>query len=281
MTCFSPLHTFCWQELAVASTNTMNVIFVLLIAAFSTFGQPPNAAITPDEFKPIFHAGFRVTQELGKQGLRYTETRGDGVLTVENDRRGVVRASYSVSGIVESECIVNGDWIYERKGQGPWTIRTQAEYKAAMTAGVEALHKARAEKDHETYRRIFAEVHVRATSAATFSPAFRMDSTMLSFASPSSDNKVITEIARSEHKGKAVRLFRYTAERQNIPYGGGVRKHQIRVDYWFERKTGAVMKIRTLNEWSSDVEATNKIAVHEWELDPHFEIKVPIVVEGR
>jgi FlaA1/EpsC-like NDP-sugar epimerase len=46
-------------------------------------------------------------------------------------------------------------------------------------------------------------------------------------------------------------------------------------------KTGAVVKMRTLNEWSSDVGTTNEIVVREWELDPYFEIKVPIVGEGR
>jgi hypothetical protein len=267
----------------------MKVVLVLLIAAFSTFGQQPNAAIiTPEDFRPIFNAGFRVTQELGKQGLRYTETRRDGVLTVENDRRGVVRASYSMSGILQNECIVNGDRIYERTGQGPWIIRTQAEFKAEQTARAEVLTRARAEKDHETYNRVFAETRKRifvqagyqTDSGLTFR-AFRINSTMLSFASPGVDNRVITELGPSEHKGKAVRLFRYTADRQNVPYGRGFRKHRLGVEYWFEHKTGAVMKIRTLNEWSSDVETTKEIDVHEWELDPYFEIKVPIGGGGR
>ena len=105
---------------------------------------------------------------------------------------------------------------------------------------------------------------------------------MSSFASPDVDNRVITELGRSEHKGKAVRSYRFTGDRQLAPnVRGGTRKHQIRVDYWFEDKTGAVVKMRTLNEWSSDVETTNEIVVREWELDPYFEIKVPILGEGR
>jgi hypothetical protein len=259
--------------------NAVKIVLVLLIASFGVVGQQPASAISPEDFNAIFLAGFKTTQEIGRNGLRFTETRGEWVLTVENDRRGSIRASYvnAVSGLVDSECVVIGDNIYERIAQGHWTLRTRDAFKAEQSALGAALDKARAEKDHKTHERIFAVRNVRATQTATFSPVFLINSTMLSFASPAVENRLITEDGRTTHNGLAVRLYKFTGTRTIIlppsARSDGVTEHLIEVDYWLNEKTGGIIKLRILNDWKSDVRVNREIVMYQWEPDPRIEIK--------
>ena len=263
--------------------NSFKLAFVFLIAVSCALGQEPSSVVTPTDFNAIFSAGFTTTQELGRQGHRFTESRGDWVLTVENDRKGATRASYvnTATGLTDGECVVIGDSVYERIGMGHWTLLTRAEYNAQQTAHANALKKARAEKDHQTYERIFALANVRASNAATSSPAFRIYSTMLSFASPSVDNKVITAAFRVTYNRKAVRLYKFSGSMTSFspatPRSDGVGQHLIEADYWFDEKTGAIVKIRTMNAWVSDVRTGREIVRYEWELDPGIEIQAPVV----
>ncbi len=259
--------------------NTVKIVLVLFIAGLGVVGQQPTSAISPEAFNAIFSAGFRATQEIGRKGLRFRETRGEWVLTVENDRSGSIRASYvnAVSGLVNSECVVIGDNIYERIAQGHWTLRTRGEFKAEQSALAAALRKARAEKDHKTHERILAVRNVRATQAATFSPVFSINSTMLSFASPAVENRLITSAERSTLDGRALRPYKFTGTRTIVSppsaRSNGVTKHLIQVDYWFDEKTGAIVKLGISNDWKSDVRVSREIVMYEWEPDPGIEIK--------
>lgn len=261
------------------TVRAFSAVLILFIAGLGVVGQQPASAVSPEEFNAIFSAGFRATQEIGKKGLRFKETRGEWVLTVENDRKGSKRASYvnAVSGLVDSECVVIGDNIYERIAQGQWTLRTRDQYKAEQSALGAALDKARAEKDHKTHERIFAIRNVRATQTAMFSSVFFIYSTMVSFASPDVENRLITAAERSTLNGMAVRAYKFTGTRTIISppsaRSNGVTRHLIEVDYWFDDNTGAIVKLRTFNDWRSDIRANREIVTYEWEPDPLIEIK--------
>lgn len=252
-----------------------------MLGAAAVVGQQPASAMTSDDFSRMFWKGWKTTGLAARQGLRYTETRGDWVLTVEADRSRSGRASYvnTASGVVDSECVVIGDRIYERRGRGQWTVRTRAEYMAEHAVLIAARDKARAEKDHRADERIHAEITVKARIAALNAqhvPWFGMASLMI-FSNGFLDDRMITTSGWVRLNGRSVRMYKIAGVNNKLAptVRGDVRKNRHENDYWFDEKTGAIAKARTrVDEFRGDRIVTN-IVTYEWELDPLIEIKAP------
>jgi hypothetical protein len=242
------------------------------------------SAVRPDDFNPLLWKGWSATGLAARQGLRYIETHGDWVLTVEVDRIGSGRASYvnTATGVVDSECVVVGDKIFERLRKGQWTLRTRAEYMAEMEAMRKALDKARSEKDHRGYERIQAAGMIRATFAAVNSqhvPWFGSGN-LLTVSHGSLDDTVITTSGLENINGRSTRMYKVTGVNNKLPptVRGAILKNRHENDYWFDEKTGAIVKARARKDEFRGGEVVTNIFTYEWELDPRIEIR-PVSAE--
>lgn len=263
--------------------TSLKIIFVVLLGGPAALAQTAITTIKPEELGQMFWDGMKVTQLSSRHGLMYIETRGDWVLTVETDRLGSSRAKYvnAATGTLDSECVVIGDSIYERSGNGPWKMRTRAVYDAEQAARTKALNKARAEKDPQTYERIRAAAFRKATFFAINGPhaPWFGQASMNIFAKGFLDETVITASGREILNGRSTRMYKITGVNNKLPptVRGTVLKNRHENDYWFDEKTGAIVKARTRrDEFRGDAIVTD-VVTYEWELDPQIQIKAPVL----
>ena len=258
------------------------VILVVLYGTLAIPGQTTPAEIEPKAFQRLLWDSLKTTQISSRLGLRYTETQGDRVLTLETDQSGATRVSYAnlASGVGNSGCIIIGDKIYERRGNGPWNMRTRADQMAEHNARVNAQQKARADKDHVTYERIRTEIFENATFYAINSPHVVWSSLgSLNVVSGFLDDDAVTSFGWEVLRGRSVRKYKVTGVNNRLEptVRGAVRKNVHENDYWFDAKTGAIAKaITKMTEIRGD-EIVTKISQYEWEIEPRLVITAPAV----
>lgn len=263
----------------------MKNLIVILVVLFGTVaipGQTSPVEIDTKTFERLLWDSLKTTQLSSRQGLRYTETQGDRVLTLETDQTGATRVSYvnPASGVGNSGCIIIGDKIYERRGMGPWIMRTRADHMAEQNARLHAQRKAREEKDHTTHERIRTEIFENATFYAINSPHVVWSSLgSLNVVSGFLDGDAVTSFGWLILKGRSVRKYKVTGVNNRLEptVRGAVRKNIHENDYWFDAKTGAIVKAVTKMIEIRGDRRVIRISQYEWDIEPKLVISVPTV----
>jgi hypothetical protein len=238
--------------------RSVRTAIVILLTAAYTFGQEPAPAMRIADFSSMFWDAWWKMSNLSWKGFRYTETRGDWVLTVEADRNGSSRASYvnSATGALDRECAVLGDKVFERSGAKPWTLSTRAEYVAEETARVRRGAK------RQTAAAI-APRHVLGLGA---------QGNLHLWVRPPMTG-VITTPGSTNLNGRAVIMYKFTGA--FVPDRGDVSMVRYDNDYWFDKETGAIAKARSRKEEVRSTRTATEVVEYEFQIDHSITISPP------
>ncbi len=264
--------------MTLQNMKQLPILFAFLMCTLSVAAQEERR-VTVSDLSGMVYRGLEAIERLAP--YRYTTTSKSESIRLEVDSKRIRSTSFnSYTGAIDSECIMIGDQIYQRWGTGPWIVRTRHEYTAAQANRSAEMKDALSKNDTDTYKRLSAAPHNKATSAAIF----RLGTEVMT--EPTNSNmsdKAITFLGRENYKDKVFSVYRFRGNvyRDKFSPSTELRLLRIEILYWFEKGTGALRKERTKLDWVYDSKTTTHVNFYEWEPDSSIVISQPVVATSK
>lgn len=252
-------------------------MFALSFSVFAPALLGQGSFVRFADFTRMLRDGLRVNSELTRgSSYRFTQTRTipqpDMVTTTEVSSRGYVRTTVSGNGRSSvAQAVIAGNSIYELSGDGPWTVQTKDEYKAAEAERSAAEKKALAENDVKKYTELRAKYNSAAAAAMRHSMKLMDPAFALGHANQAA---VVTYQREETVNGRTLRVYNYNGISPEMLRPG---PHELRanVTFWFDTSNGALVKAQTRLDWIYDSKTSTNGWIYEWELDPQIVITSP------